>query len=519
MQDSTTEIQNDAMNDYVLKMEGMGKSFYGTQALKDVSFKLKRGTVHALVGENGAGKSTLMKVLTGVYSSDQGTIKINDQICEILNPIDANSCGVRMIFQELSLVPTLTVSENIFLSYEPKKAFIFIDKDKILEETKSLLRQVGMSDISPYSKIQDLSVGHCQMIEIAKAISHKAQILIMDEPTASLSESETTVLFEIVENLKEQGVSIIYISHRMNEIFQIADEITVLRDGTHIITDSVKNFTMQTIIDSMIGSSVEKTFEWKPRNYQGDHSVILSVENLKALAHYPEDGAEMDNKLSFSLKKGEVLGIAGLMGSGRTEILESIFGISPMDSGRILIDGVEVKIQSPRDAIDHGIVLVPEDRRRQGLVLLHSVKDNVILPSLESLRKMLLIDANKAQSITHESIDELDVKTSGINKTIRLLSGGNQQKVVIAKWLKTDPKVLLLDEPTAGVDVGAKGEIIDIIRNFADEGRGVIIVSSELAELMAVCDRIIVLKKGNITQELLHKEVHSEEVLQHAIQQ
>lgn len=498
------------MSQYVLEMEGIHKSFNGVKVLEDVSFRLKPGSVHALVGGNGAGKSTLMKILTGVYTCEKGTIKISNEEVKIHNPHDANTKGIRMIFQELSLIPTLTVAENIFLTNEPKKAGYIINNKEMINKTKELLEKFCIG-VNPNAVVNTLGVGYCQLIEIAKALSLEAKILIMDEPTASLSESETVILFDTIRKLKKRGVSIIYISHRMNEIFQVADEVTVLRDGKNIITDSTKDLTMEKIIECMIGASVEKTFEWKERSYKQDGSNILEVKGLCI--------NEKIKDISFSLKKGEVLGIAGLMGSGRTEIVQAIFGIDKRIKGDIYIAGKKAKIKDVKDAIQSGIVLVPEDRRRQGLILMHTLKDNITLPLLRSIRRRLFIDDNKANSVALESVKELDIKTDGIDKEVRLLSGGNQQKVVIAKWLKTNPKVLLLDEPTAGVDVGAKGEIIDIIRQFADTGRGVIIISSELAELLAVCDRIIILKNGRISGELLRKDIKSEEVLQHAIQQ
>jgi len=498
------------MSQYALEMEGICKSFSGVKVLEDVSFRVRKGQVHALVGGNGAGKSTLMKILTGVYNRDDGTIKINGRKARINDPNDAKDNGIRMIFQELSLIPTLTVAENIFLTHEPKKMKYVIDKKEMVGKVKELLENFGI-DVDPNAVVNTLGVGYCQLIEIAKALSREASILIMDEPTASLSETETATLFELVKKLKEKGVSIIYISHRMNEIFQIADEITVLRDGKNVITTESKNLTMEKIIEHIIGTSVEKAFEWKERNYKWDDSYLLEVEGLDVNSKVKD--------ISIKLKKGEVLGIAGLMGSGRTEIVQAIFGIDRKIKGDIFIEGKKLKIRNVDDAIKEGIVLVPEDRRRQGLILKHTVKENITLPILKRLKKILLIENNRANKIVSDSIKELGIKTESMNKEVRLLSGGNQQKVVIAKWLKTDPKVLLMDEPTAGVDIGAKSEIIGIIRQFADTGRGVIIISSELAELLAVCDRIMVINKGKITGELQRKDIESEEVLQHAIQQ
>lgn len=498
------------MDQFVLEMEGINKSFSGVKVLENVGLRLKTGQIHALVGGNGAGKSTLMKILTGVYRLDSGDIRINGSKVSISNPNDAKRHGIRIIFQELSLIPTMTVAENIFLTNEPKEVRYFINKKEMERKTKLLLESLDI-DINPNAVINKLGVGYCQLVEIAKALSEEASILIMDEPTASLSENETATLFSIMRKLKSKGVSIIYISHRMNEIFQIADEITVLRDGKNVITAESKDLTIEKLIEHIIGTSTEKAFEWKNRNYNGDNSVLLEVQGLDINSEIKD--------ISFSLRKGEVLGLAGLMGSGRTEIVQAIFGIDKRRKGSILIEGKKVRIRNVKDAIKEGIVLVPEDRRRQGLVLIHTVKDNIGLSNLNNLKRGFLLDRKKSNKIVSDSINELNIKTESMNKEVRLLSGGNQQKVVIAKWLRTNPKVILMDEPTAGVDISAKGEIIDIIRRFVDTGRGVILISSELAELLAVCDRIIVLKDGIIKKELNRTDINKEEVLQHAIQQ
>lgn len=416
-----------------------------------------------------------------------------------------------MIFQELSLVPTLTVAENIFLTNEPITKGFAINKRIIQEKTSKLLKEFDI-DVDPNARVSSLGVGYCQLIEIAKSLATEANILIMDEPTASLSEAETNILFNFIKKVKKKkGVSIIYISHRMNEIFKVADRITILRDGKNVITTEIDKINIQEIIEYMMGSKVEKIFEWQERDQMIDNDYILEVKELTVNSQIKD--------ISFKLKKGEILGIAGLMGSGRTEILEAIFGIREKIKGEILIEGKRTEIKSVKDAISAGIALVPENRREQGLVLMHSVKENIILPNLQRLLHVFAINTKKVKMLVETSIKEFSIKTDSINKPVRFLSGGNQQKVVIAKWLKTNPKVLLLDEPTAGVDVGAKGEIVNIIREFANSGKGVIVVSSELAELLAVCDRILILSKGRIINEYLRKDIESEEVLQHAIQQ
>ncbi|QTH44183.1 sugar ABC transporter ATP-binding protein [Cohnella sp. LGH] len=500
------------MSEYILEMDGINKSFNGVKVLKNVGLKIKKGEVHALVGGNGAGKSTMMKILTGVYTADSGTIRIGGEPVKFESAQDSSRYGVRMIFQELSLVPTMTVAENIFLNQKPKaKGLPIINNRQMEKKAAELLREFEI-DLDPSRVVNTLGVGYCQLVEIAKALSRDAKILVLDEPTASLTEAETQILFGIVRKLKAGGVTMVYISHRMHEIFQITDSITIMRDGQHIITDNTKNFSMDSIIHHMLGSTtVEKAFKRMHRERKPSNANILEVKRL-----------HINDKLkdvSFELKKGEVLGFAGLMGSGRTEIAEAIFGITPAKSGDIIVDHKPVKIRNVKDAIDVGIALIPEDRRRQGLVLIHTVKDNMILPVVDKLKKGLGLDKKRVENIVQSKIGELAIKTDNSNKVISLLSGGNQQKVVIAKWLEIGPKVLMMDEPTAGIDIGAKGEIIDMIRRLADQGNSFILISSELSELMAICDRIIVLKDGRITGELNGDEIPSEEVLQHAIQQ
>lgn len=493
----------------ILEMKGIDKAFNGVPVLKKADFTLEKGHVHALVGGNGAGKSTLMKIFTGVYSKDAGEVLLDGQKVNFNSYDDASNAGIRMIFQELSLVPTLKVYENIFLNHEKRKRMRALDKDEMCAQATLLLKELGL-DISPEAIVGDLSVGICQMVEIAKALSMNAKILVFDEPTASLSETEVDVLFKTIRRLKEQGVSMVYISHRMNEILEISDEISVLRDGQVILSEKSGNLTIDDIIKNMLGDSASKSFEWVERKYPPQDEIMLEAEHLKI--------NDMLDDISFHVRKGEIIGIAGLMGSGRSEIVQAIFGIDKFESGSIKVENKEVRINSVKDAIDAGIALVPEDRRRTGLVLAHSVKQNTILPSIKKLRSKLFIDEKSSDELVNKRVNELNIITDSISKIVSLLSGGNQQKIVIAKWLSTNPKVLLLDEPTAGIDVGAKGEITEIIRNYADEGNSAVVISSELTEMMAVCDRILILYKGKITGELMREEIGSEEVLQHAIQ-
>jgi ribose transport system ATP-binding protein len=496
-------------SDYILSLEGINKSFGGVKVLDNVDFKIRKGEVHALVGGNGAGKSTLMKILTGVYRRDSGTIRLKGIETKINNPTEAQKNGIRIIFQELSLVPTLTIAENIFLIHEIKK-FIFLNKKEMNKKADKLLKDLGIN-IDVNLTIKDLSVGQCQLVEIAKALSVNSSILVMDEPTAALTEYETKILFEIIKTLKSKGVSIVYISHRMKEVFEVADEISVLRDGKLVATKRKTDLTLEKVIDYILGKKVEKKMEWRDRKIKKSDSSMLEVENLSF-------GSRLSN-VSFKLKKGEVLGIAGLMGSGKTELVESLFGLNREVKGKIILEGKPVHFKNVQQAMKNGLSLVPESRRRQGLVLSHSLKENIILPNLFSQLKRLIINNFLANKIVKESIKEFNIiATNGMNTLLENMSGGNQQKVVLAKWLKTKPKIILMDEPTTGVDVGAKAEIIDIIRNFVNLNTSVIFISSEISELIDVCDRIMIFKKGRIIKEFTHNQIKSEEEIHYAIQ-
>ncbi|MEJ9212275.1 sugar ABC transporter ATP-binding protein [Bacillus smithii] len=497
------------MEQPMLLMKNISKSFNGIKVLDSVDFSVNKGEVHALIGGNGAGKSTLMKILTGVYTLDQGEIYIEREKVSIQSPDDARNNKISIIFQEFSLIPTLTVAQNIFLTRESKTSFGLLDDKECIKKTEQLLKELEV-DLDPNEVVGNLGVGYWQMTEIAKALSHEAKILIMDEPTASLTKKETEVLFSFINKLKAKGYSIIYISHRMDEIFEICDRITILRDGKHVATEDCKEIDLATVIQHIVGSEVDKAFEWKERSYSMNATPVLEVKRLSS-------GTKVKD-VSFKIFPGEILGVAGLMGSGRSEMARSIFGIDPQDSGEILVNGKKRSIKSADDAIKAGIALIPEDRRIQGLVLEHSVKENLILPILSKLNKGWFIDEKKANEIALSFVKKLNIKTDDIFKTANLLSGGNQQKIVLAKWLANDPTVLILDEPTIGVDIVAKTEIIDVIRHLADSGKAILVISSELSELLAVSDRVIVMHEGTIVKELNRKEIHSEEELQHAIQ-
>ncbi|MCL6547504.1 MAG: sugar ABC transporter ATP-binding protein [Alicyclobacillus sp.] len=491
---------------HVLEMRNIDKSFNRVPVLRKAHFELRKGEVHALVGGNGAGKSTLMKILTGVYSKDGGEIRIDGKPVEIHSAQDSERLGVAMIFQEFSLVPTLTVAENIFLSREPRRG-LFVNDREAVKRARQLLEQLAV-DIDPRAVVDTLGVGYWQMVEIAKALSKDARILIMDEPTSSLSEAETRTLFDLVRRLKDRGISIIYISHRMAEIFEICDRITVLKDGQTVLTEECARLTLDQVIEAMLGADAGKSFSWVERKFERPVEPVLTVRHL-SYGNRVKD-------VSFDLYAGEIVGLAGLMGSGRTEIAECIFGIRRATGGEVRVNGR--LIRRTRDAIREGVALVPEDRRKQGLVLDHTVRDNFMLPSLQRLTKGWFVQDVQGARMADSYIEKLRIKTEGSGKVVRLLSGGNQQKVVLGKWLARDPKVLILDEPTIGVDIGAKSDIVEIIRALADSGIAVLVISSELQELLAVSDRLLVLYNGTILRELDRRHIESEEVLHHAIQ-
>jgi len=494
------------MNDYVIEMENVCKGFNGVEVLKNVDFNLKRGEARALVGGNGAGKSTLMKILTGVYKSDSGSIKVDGEAVTFANPKAAKTRGIAMIFQELSLIPTLTVSDNIFLTSEKVRSKISIDYKKQKQETRELLAELEIP-VSPDDQMSDLSVGNSQLVEIAKALSKHSKILVMDEPTASLSDKETENLFKLIRKCKKEGVSIVYISHRMGEIFQIADSISVLKDGEMISTHDTEDTNLNQVILDMIGKEANEEFIYHKRDFSNE--VVLNLENVNI-------GNTVKN-FSMHLHRGEILGIAGLMGSGRTEILEYIFGLEN-GTGDIEIEGNIVKINNVRDSVNSGIALVPDDRRRKGLVLMHSLSENFLLPKLSRKKKTFHISKQKTAEQAVNTIGKYNIKTSGYTQQTSLLSGGNQQKLVISKWLELSPRLLLLDEPTAGVDIGAKVEIIELIRSYANQGNSVIIVSSELQELIAISDSIITLQDGVAVEKIKNDGTLNEEELQYEIQ-
>jgi len=491
-----------------VEMRDIEKGFNGTPVLKGVDFTLARGEVHALAGGNGAGKSTLMKILQGVHRRDAGVIRIGGREVDFSSTADAEAAGVGMVFQEFSLVPTLSVARNIFLNHEPRR-FRLIDDKAMVRRAGEILQGMGV-DLDPRAEVQTLPTGYWQLTEIAKALALDAKVLIMDEPTASLTKTESEALFELIGRLKAQGVGIVYVSHRMEEVYRICDRITVLRDGGVVLSDAVADLSPEQIVAAIVGREVD-ALEWVERPAATkDTAPLFEVRNLTA--------ANGVTDMSFTLHAGEILGLAGLMGSGRTELAKLIFGIDRPTSGEILLRGEPAGITNPRIAIAGGIALVPEDRRLQGLVLDHSVRDNLLLPLLPGLNRGPLVDDRRGDDLAARLIERLQIKLASAKRPVRLLSGGNQQKVVIAKWLGRDPDVLILDEPTAGVDIGTKSEIIQRIRELADSGKAVIVISSELAELLAVSDRVLVLRNGTVTDDLDRRDIDDEESLQLAIQ-
>ena len=492
-----------------VRMHSITKSFGGNPVLHGVDFELEKGEIHALIGGNGAGKSTLMKILEGVHPPDGGQIEVDGRTVQIRSTKDARALGIGMIFQEFSLIPSLTVAQNIFLTDEPRDGLGLIDDRESERRTRELFATMGET-IDPRARMDDLSTGYWQLTEIAKALAQDARVLIMDEPTASLTSTESESLFGLIAKLKAGGISIIYISHRMEEIFRITDRITVLRDGRKVATERTADLSMGRVIDLIVGQAMEGAFEWRERQVDRAVAPLLEVRGLRA-------GAKVRD-VSFALYPGEILGIAGLMGSGRTELARAIFGIDRLDAGEIAVRGRQVDIRSPDDAIAAGISLVPEDRRVQGLVLDHSVKDNLLLPLLKRIREGGLIDDARGDRLARTSVEALRVKTASILTPVRLLSGGNQQKVVIGKWLAMEPDVLILDEPTAGVDIRAKTEILGVIRELADAGKGVIVISSEPAELLAVSDRLLIVQDGQLKGMLDRRDITAEEELHHAVQ-
>jgi len=496
------------MGETILEMKDIDKSFPGVHALDHVSLEVKRGEVHALMGENGAGKSTLMKVLTGIYKKDAGTIIYKGKEVEFHNTREAQDNGVVIVHQELNMVGDLTVAQNIFIGREPRKG-LRIDDRKMVVDSRALFDKLHI-DIDPTEKMSELTVGKQQMCEIAKAISHNAELIIFDEPSAALTEKEIEDLFNIIRDLRSQNLGIIYISHRMDEIKVITDRVTVMRDGGYVGTLITEECTKDDIINMMVGRVIYE----KPKEKSlvpPDAPVVLKVEHLNA--------GKMVQDVSFELKKGEILGFSGLMGAGRTETARAIFGAYPKQSGDIYVNGEKVEINSPEDAVKHGIGYLSEDRRRFGIVVGKSITENSTMATLSEYMRGLFINKRKEKQVSEKYIKELDTKTPSTDQLVVNLSGGNQQKVVIAKWLVRNSDILIFDEPTRGIDVGAKNEIYKLMNRLASEGKSIIMISSEMTEILRMSDRIIVMCEGRKTGEINIEEATQELIMDKATRQ
>ena len=497
------------MGDILVRMEGIEKSFPGVHALSECQFELRAGEVHALVGENGAGKSTLMKVLAGVYAKDAGRILYKGNEVDIPNPRAAQHLGISMIHQELNLMPHLTVAQNIFIGREPRRKVRFLlDEDEINTRTRQLLDMLHLR-LDPRAKVADLTVATQQMVEIAKALSFNAEALIMDEPTAALTESEIDELFRIIRQLRDKGVGIVHISHRLEELKQISDRVTVMRDGRYIDTVRTQDVSIDRIISMMVGRTIYETAPEVPAS--SDREVVLEVKHLKR--------GNVIRDVSFTLRKGEILGFAGLMGAGRTEVARAVFGADPIDSGEIYVRGRRAHIRSPLDAVQHGIGYLSEDRKRYGLTLGMDVENNI---ALAAMRKFLgafgWVNRSATRATAQRLVDALSIRTPSLQQQVKNLSGGNQQKVVIGKWLTADTDILIFDEPTRGIDVGAKSEIYHLLNELARQGKSIIMISSELPEILRMSHRIIVMCEGRITGELSSAEATQEKIMTYATQ-
>ena len=488
--------------EHFVEIKGISKAFPGVQALKDISFRAEGGQVTALMGENGAGKSTLLKILSGDIRPDEGVIIMDGEEKKFSNPNDALKNSISIIYQERQLMPQLTVMENVFLEDLPRNKIGLINRKELKARTQEIIDKFGLH-IDPLELVGRLSVAYQQMVEIMKAYRRNSTLIAFDEPTASLADAEISILFKLIAQLKEEGKIVLYVSHRMAEIFQVTDKIVVLKDGKNVRDFVTKETNEQELIKSMVGRDIGDTYSNLSRNDKyGD--VLLEVKNLNT---------EMLRDVSFTLRRGEVLGFAGLVGAGRTEVMRAIFGADPITSGDIILRGEKVEFKSPRDAIEAGIALCPEDRKEQGLVLGRSIADNITMPVLKKVKKGLFLNRKEEDRLAIGAINDYSIKTPTVEKIVVELSGGNQQKVILGRWLLADLKVLILDEPTKGIDVGAKAEIYQMVCDFAKQGKGVIFISSELTEVINVSDSIIVMHNGHITGKVTRQEATEESVL------
>lgn len=488
-----------------MRVSGINKSFPGVKALDNVNFAVRKGTVHALCGENGAGKSTLMKIINGIYKADSGQIFLDEQPVEIKNPIQAKEHGIAMIAQELNYVPEMSIEENLFLGRLPVNKLGKVDWKTVRKETIKFLEQENLP-YSPTQKLKTLTVSDIQMLEIIKAISYNAEIVIMDEPTSAITNREVEVLFEKIEQLKQRGVSMVYISHKMDEVFRIADDITILRDGKTVETHPASEMDLDQVIALMVGRKMDNVY---PKEEVEIGDPILEVEGLGSKGVFKD--------ITFNAKKGEIVGFAGLMGAGRTETMRAVFGLDPYDEGTIKVHGKEVNIKKVSDSIDQKVVMLSEDRRRYGIIPIRSVMENASVSSLDKVFYGGKCHPKVERDLVSKYFEKMNVKTPSLETAIQALSGGNQQKVLLAKWMLRDPDVLILDEPTRGIDVGAKFEIYRLMTDMVEEGKTVIMVSSELPELIGMCDRIYVMNQGRITGCLEKEEFSQEAIMRYAM--
>lgn len=492
------------MGDYALRVKNISKTFPGVKALDNVSFDIKKGELHALVGENGAGKSTLIKILSGVYSTDTGSVELNGKQVKVNTPLEAQQLGISVVHQELKLVETLTIKENIFLG-RPFMGKFGVDWKKMRLEAEALLKRLNIT-LDPDEMVSKLSIAQKQIVEICKALSYNAEVIIMDEPSATLTENELQTLFDILHELKANGITIIYISHRLEEIFKLADTVTVIRDGQHIDTLPVAQVDREKLITLMVGRALG--MEYPKRKIQKGEP-ILEIKNLQRPGVF--------HNINFTLHRGEILGFAGLVGAGRTEVARALFGADKGATGEITLDGKPYPIKDVYSAINNGIGLVPEDRKQQGLVLEMMLKENVSMANFGSIMSSIFLMPKKEDSLAYKFIETLHIATPDAERKVKNLSGGNQQKVVIAKWLNAESDVLIIDEPTRGIDVGAKAEIYSLMCDLAEKGKAIIMISSDMPELLGICDRILVMHEGRITGELLAEEATQEKILNYAI--
>ena len=497
------------MTEPLLRMTEIGKRFPGVQALDNASLEVLPGEIHALLGENGAGKSTLIKILSGAQQPDTGTIEFGGEKVTMTSPHDAQRRGIVTIYQEFTLAPNMTIAENVFIGREPGYGY-FVDWRKMATETQAITTRLGL-DLRPMSIVRELRVAEQQMVEIARALSMKSQLIVMDEPTSALSSSEVEKLFRIVRDLKAHGLSIIFVTHRLEEVMQICDRYTVLRDGRMVGSGSIAEATIDGIIRLIVGRQVNALFAHREKPTLGD--VVISVEGLTRRGNTQDQNAIVLADVGLQVRRGEILGIAGLVGAGRTEMARAVFGADPFDSGRVMIEGREVQIHSPQDAIRHGIGLVPEDRKQQALFLALAVRPNLSMASHQQLTRWgVFIDEVAERAMVEEYRKKLNIRMASPEQLIASLSGGNQQKVTLARWLALGPKVLIVDEPTRGIDIGAKVEVHQLLFELARSGIAVIAISSELPEVLAISDRIVTMREGRVTGEILREDA-TEEIL------